>query len=285
MLSDLISIMLNLWELYLDKVTDDCIAGKFYSIYRIFYERVQTFSLFHKLNEKVHGMEHIAGTSKGGTFILVYQDVAEQQELIGKLVDEKGKALANAMIKDDETGIVYGFTDNKGEYRIKAPRGMKRMSFSKPGFISMQGTAGNGKSASQKMYSYSAVAAGKAEKVKISRADNLYVKMKASLDSLKEVNPKLGEFTKAVKIDAPVAHVPGISFGTKNTHKVVADFYLPHLIHNYKTEIETFDACEEIGEIKMIDFNLITRVLGKQTKSQATKMTKAMFTVNGRNDK
>lgn len=281
MLSDLISIMLNLWELYLDKVTDDCIAGKFYSIYRIFYERVQTFSLFHKLNEKVHGMEHIAGTSKGGTFILVYEDEAEQQEFIGKLVDEKGVAVANAMIKDDETGIVYGITDTKGEYRIKAAKGLKKVNFSKPGFVNMRGTVGGGKSARQKMYSYSAAASGKAEKVKMSRADNLFIRMKASLDSLKEMDPKLTEFMKAVKLDAAWGHVPGISFGAKNTYKVVADFYLPHLIHNYKTEIETFDACEEIGEVKMIDFGLITKVLGKKTKSQASKMMKEMFTARG----
>jgi hypothetical protein len=44
----------------------------------------------------------------------------------------------------------------------------------------------------------------------------------------------------------------------------VADFYLPHLIHNVKTVQQPIDACEELREVKMIDFTVISKALSKE---------------------
>jgi hypothetical protein len=264
LMSDLISVVLNFWELYLDKVTDDCILGKFYTIYSTFIERVKTFSLFSSFNKRIHGMEHIAGTTRGGTFILVYTDEDDRQIIEGKLIDDKGKALEGAMIMDDETGIFYGYTNDEGFYNVNVPRATKNLSYMKSGYVSGTNSVRGRKAAKMTINSYnSAAAGGNAENLYMKDTDRMFVNMKATIDGLTEIDKsfnKLGEF---VNLNPGNYLLPGMSFEPRSTYRVVADFYLPHLIHNYKTEIIPRDACERLGEVKMIDFQAISDALSK----------------------
>jgi hypothetical protein len=277
-LSDLISMLLNFWELFIDKVTDDCMAGKLYTVYRIFYERIKTFGLFHEMNKKVHGMEHIAGTSKGGTFIVVYEDLEERKDVIGKITDENGKPLAHVFVSDAETGVMYGATNNKGEYRITAPKTSKKINFTLPGYVAGSAGIRNQEVKTHKLYSYAYAASGSNKKgfSKASKSADPFVQMKASLNSIRSLDRNFAAFTDAVKFETGQSPLPHISFDNKSSYQVVADFFLPHQVHNIKTEIETFDACEEMGDIKMIDFKIIAGLFKKDAQKKAKNFTGKM---------
>lgn len=274
MLSDLASAILNFWELFLDKVGDDCILGKFYTIATMFKTRLQTFTLFSSFNESIHGMEHIAGTTKGGTFILVYEDEEERKDVIGNVFDESGKAVEGAIIVNaSNNNVMYGVTDSKGRFTIRVPKDVKSVRIVKPGhaITEMKATA-TGKASRVSMPTYCAVAEGKKAKAPtaMSEVDRVYVNLKSSFDQMKAADKALfGQVESFIKFDAATTtHMP-YDIGFKRSFRVVADFYLPHLIHNCKIDVDPLDACKDLEEVKLVDFSVITKLLDKYVKTKA----------------
>ena len=99
---------------YIKKILDDYyIQSQLETLYTVFLDRVETFSLFSTFNKTIHGMEHIAGTTKGGTFILVYYDKnktsdSDKKKEIDRMAvqNEEGKVSIEALAsKMDKAGI------------------------------------------------------------------------------------------------------------------------------------------------------------------------------------
>jgi hypothetical protein len=290
LISDLISVILNMWELYLDKVGDDCILGKFYSIYYAFYTRLNTFSIFSKFNESVHGMEHIAGTTKGGTFILVYDDQEGKIEMSGQAVGINEKPIEEAVIVDaNNPNVIYGATDSKGYYNVSVPKGSS-IRMMKAGYTAVdikptrkadiKSTAKKAKSSrlTQEnkitMATYCDMAAGKkTDRSKLEGADKVFVNMKTSYDGLISMNKSYAKAADFLNLDMAASPVQPMVIGYKPSFRVVADFYLPYPIHTYRARVEPLDACEELRETKMLDFNMISKALGKEASAGKTKMS------------
>ena len=72
--TDFLSLVLNYVELFLDQIGENCLRAKFETLYGLFIERVERVGTLSRFTQEVQGLEHIAGTTKGGTFILVYED-------------------------------------------------------------------------------------------------------------------------------------------------------------------------------------------------------------------
>jgi hypothetical protein len=72
--TDLLSLVLNYVELFLAQIGENCLRAKFETLYELFVNRVERIGTLSQFTQEVHGLEHIAGTTKGGTFILVYED-------------------------------------------------------------------------------------------------------------------------------------------------------------------------------------------------------------------
>src|SRR5690606_39804680 len=101
-------------------------------------------TLFSSFNESIHGMEHIAGTTKGGTFILVYEDEEERKDVIGNVFDESGKAVEGAIIVNaSNNNVMYGVTDSKGRCTTRVPKAGKSVRIVKHGYAitAIQATA------------------------------------------------------------------------------------------------------------------------------------------------
>lgn len=288
-LADLISAMLNIWELHLDKLGDDCLPGKFYTLYTILQSRLETFCLFDKFNEKIHGMEHIAGTIQGGTFILVYEDTEAKYEYSGEIVSEKGKPVEEAfLVNADNTSIVYGKTDKKGFYKIQMPAGEHSIKVMKTGYVAIDvkvDKTGGKKAGKNTLLTYCDAALGKKFSTKKMRpADKAFVEMKKSYDAIVAIDKSFGKADDFIVMDTNTQAFEQFVIEPKSSYRVVADFYLPHLIHNYKTVVDPLDACEELKEIKLLDFTSITKTLNSAMKAGKTgKEIFSMFkNVNGK---
>jgi hypothetical protein len=261
---DFSSILLNFWEIHLDKLGDDCVINKFYTFYYLFNQRVQTFSLFDGFNSKINGIEHIAGTNKGGTFILVYDDTSDVIEVKGVVLDALKKAIENVIISDEKnTDIHLGQTNKSGEFSFSIPEGVNKVVLTKPGFITKTVNTDdlNNKHV---LIHVKDVKKQKLNKDKLSGTDKAYYRMYESMNSLagvdkglKDTQSFLGDLS-VIKYAFPNINILGIEDSKKLPFVVVADFYLPHLIHNYKTEVDfPVNSCEKMEDLKLIDFNLI----------------------------
>lgn len=280
-LADLISALLNIWELHLDKIGDDCLPGKFYTIYTLMQSRLQTFCLFDRFNEQIHGMEHIAGTVHGGTFILVYEDAEEVKEITGEIVSVKGKPVEEAFIVNAENpAIVYGKTDKKGSYKIQIPAGESTIKIMKPGHVAfdlkVEGKAMKTKGSKSQLLTYCDAAAAKKFSVKNMRpADKAFVDIKKSYDAIIGADKAFAKFEDFINADMNIKVEDQFVIESKPSYRVVADFYLPHLINNYAIQVNPLDACEALGETKIIDFTAVTKTLNAQLR--ATKAGKEAF--------
>ena len=101
---------------------------------------------------------------------------------------------------------------------------------------------------------------------KLSEVDTVYVNLKSAFDELKATDKAFGKMDTFIKFDATPKAVLPFKIGYNRNFRVVADFYLPHLIHNYKTEMDPLDACRELEETQMVDFNLISKLLNKEVR-------------------
>jgi len=275
-LSDIVSIYLNYFEMYLDKIGDDCLLGKFYSIYTVFQARIRTFCLFDQFNTRIHGMEHIAGTVQGGTFILVYEDDDEVNEFSGEVFDAMGNPLEMAYIVNAENEtIVYGTTDNKGAYRVNIPAREKSFRIVKPGYVADEVKTTRAKAKKVNLHSYmdEAPAAKKVSEKPLRKVDTAYMKIKYSVGEITSVDKKFEKVSDYVNLEVAAVAEKAFVIEPKESFRVVADFYLPHLIHNYKTAVDPIDACDDFKEVNVLDFDNISAALDSEVKAR-TKGTK-----------
>ncbi|RAW01587.1 hypothetical protein [Pseudochryseolinea flava] len=286
-LSDVVSIFLNYFEMYLDKIGDDCVLGKFYTIYTIFQKRVQTFCLFDRFNNVetgVHGMEHIAGTIQGGTFILVYEDEEEIQEFYGEIIDVNEAPVAMAYIVNAENeSIVYGMTDNKGKYRVNVPKSATAVKFVKPGHVSQEVKMYKKSARKVNMASYADSAEGNAKtpQKNMSKLDVAYTNIHQAVNGVAALDEKYKGIADFIKIILAEKSEKAFVIADKKSFRVVADFYLPHLIHNVKTVVDPIDACNDFKEPQVLDYKAIGKMMKANAKMSAKSMenhVKAMYT-------
>jgi hypothetical protein len=287
--SKVVTVLLNLWDLYLEKLTDDCIISGFMTLYEMYNERMTSFSFFSEFAKSVPGMEHIAGTSWGGSFILVYDNVRNRKEVSGLIMSEDNKPMSDVEVMSaDEQHTVYGKTNNKGLYTVEIPADATAIQFRKQGMITEEKQVKGKKLGTTQIYSHNyfvAKEAWTAPNTTVDPVDELYIKARGVASDLQRVQAesvahlKKGNDSPVQALAdsnliktimkgfvKPIVSFPAIVVNPKNSFFVVADFYLSHPIHNYKLAINHFDACKEKGNLKMIDFAAAAAALSQYMK-------------------
>jgi hypothetical protein len=282
-LADFASILLNLWESYLDKIGDDCVLGKFATIWKSYQERIQTFCVFSEFNEQIHGMEHISGTSNGGTFILVYDDFDPVNVYEMEVMDEFGHMVSDAEIYGDYTGNYYGKTNHAGKFSGKVSKEDKAFYVNKTGYVAttMKRKAMDKGEATIGKYETYLKEDNWRDVSSPDPVDAVYLKMGGAMEELYQNFGKQRGVPKAMVKDFKPKAAALSGFTINNDHagfRVVADFYLPHLVHNYNITVEPFDACARLGETKLFDFDAISKFLGQKMKTTSKAMNKKGYT-------
>ena len=128
----LFSTLVNEAEVFINMLIEGCPLTPFGAISDCFTQRVERLSLFSRFNEAISGMEHIAGTMWGGTFILVYEDTIPKKTVrlsttIGTAGGDrplKGVEYVVFTGKDNavESVIKKGRTNQKGEAQFEMPQ-------------------------------------------------------------------------------------------------------------------------------------------------------------------
>ena len=128
----LFSTLVNEAEVFINMLTEGCPLTPFGAISDCFTQRVERLSLFSMFNEAISGMEHIAGTMWGGTFILVYEDTIPKKTVrLSTTIataggDRPGKGVEYVVftVKDNaiESVIKRGRTSQKGEAQFEMPQ-------------------------------------------------------------------------------------------------------------------------------------------------------------------
>ncbi|MBL7731677.1 MAG: hypothetical protein JNM88_10905 [Chitinophagaceae bacterium] len=255
--ADYASILLNLWESYIDRIGDDCVLGKFATIWKAYQERVMTFSFFSEFNKQVHGMEHIAGTNYGGAFILVYEDFAQANNVQFFAKDESGKGVAGAEIFGSVTGKYYGKTDSSGRFSGMVAKEDDKIYVGKAAYVDTElNLKARKKEAVIKKYSSFTKKESWRQPQTANPVDAVHIKMSGAMGEMYKSYGQKYKLPQNLFQTAQPKAAASAALTVNNdlsTFRVVADFYLPHPVHNYNLEIEPFDACEELGEQKFID--------------------------------
>jgi len=276
LLSDLASVFLNLWESYLDRISDDCIMGKFATIYKSYIERIEAFCIFSEFNKHINGMEHIAGTNNGGTFILVYDDF-DPKEDTGYIIKETGgKAVSGAAVWGNNTGMMYGYTNNKGEWKGSVSKLDDTLMFNKSGYVAVEKKLSS-KSSNVKLdkYEYYVDTNKWNGNYKADPVDNIYMKIGGSMSEIKDTASNYtdvaGKFIGHITPDK--VHVPVVTIDNNwEGFRVVADFYLPFPVHHHNLEIEPFDACRRFGEKEFFNYKAVVKYLQGKLKKGVDNM-------------
>ncbi len=276
--------VVNTFETFLDTIRDRCLLASFGSILKGFLERVKTISLFSGFNTAVPGMEHIAGTMWGGTFILVYEEVTRKKQ-VTLVTTSRRKPLANVeyrvfAVKDNrpERLIKSGRTDSRGEARFEMPLIPAVVFFYKQGYeprrLELPKT--------QKVLKVELDRERQVEGPQGIRPRIVYYYREPF--SLMMATPLLMEVLDTTE------HYGKIEFATGEDFIVVADFYLPckirdshlempevparmrvHSMRNLSTRIETIaDAVKRFfkEEKKKRNDTLINRVLRRDSSGE-----------------
>ena len=290
--AEIITIMLNIWELYLDKIADDCVLANFLTISELYQERVSTFSYFSKFNEQVHGMEHISGTTNGGTFILVYDNAKRSKRIYrGKIVSENGHALAGAMIMDArDHAVMLTKTAADGTFEAEVPDDAEAIAIQHKDFTVQEIQLSNKNLGTAKLYSHDSYV--KDVNVNLppvaNETDKVYIDLMSAASQFKEIAAtaaaaptekrkttlsnadqkiQASRLAEILTIEKPRGTFSSVVVNSKTEFVVVADFSLPHPIHNYKTAVKPFDACKRLKGVKLIDFTAMSALLSKNTKT------------------
>jgi hypothetical protein len=301
-IAELVTIILNMWELYLDKIADDCVLANFLTIHELYQERVNTFAYFSEFNQQVHGMEHISGTTNGGTLVLVYDNATRPKKVYnGQVVSENGHALAGAWIMDAaDNSVVFGKTDTEGMFHVSVPDNVETLAVQHKDFTYHEIPLTESNVGKAKLYSHESYV--KDVNINLppvaSKTDKVYIQMMSAASQVKEMAAtaapaatgmkKVASSNAAQQIQANMlAEVlnirkPSSTFNStvvnsKTEFVVVADFSLPHLIHNYKTRVAPFDACKQLQDVKLIDFTAISALLSKSITTKGSKLTETVY--------
>jgi hypothetical protein len=264
-LSDLLSLILNAFELFLDKILDDCLQARFATIYNLFSERVKNFSLFSRFTKKISGIEHIAGTNKDGTFILVYEQ-SRTRIIEGNVIDNQGKAIAirglKVMIPFRKTSFVL--TDDKGKFRINIPNGIKQLIFTKVGYkvqtIQLEEKTNDVDIPMIPLTPLDKDLTNQGQvnfPVLVNDFENL-------VNDIKEIS-NLGKVSEKINLNVfekeRIKIIDFIDFSEDEQFRVVADFYLPCTLPNHQLEITLQEVCPDDGKEKLTDLQKIVKEL------------------------
>ena len=143
-----ICMALKLLEMSICRLTDDCVAAKFETFYRGLVNRVSKISAISRFASAHPGMEHIAGTNRGGTFILVYREEREFRELALRI-----KNNSNRLMREEPLEVDFGdktiaaITGADGLLRVRLPADVGEIRIFRDGFnihnVALADVAGN----------------------------------------------------------------------------------------------------------------------------------------------
>ncbi|PMB51189.1 hypothetical protein CEN39_16665 [Fischerella thermalis CCMEE 5201] len=256
--SDILSIFLNAFELFLDKLLDDCLQARFETIYNLFIERVENISLFSSFAQKVPGMEHIAGVTKGGTFILVYEDITQSRTITGVITDNENRPLAGVRVRIVAKRTPFTLTDNEGKFTLQIPEGFRGLTLTKPGYYAGQVTLKDGSN----VVTARLTPAGKqpapttTAETPINNLFNNYVSL---FNRIQEIsNIPLEAFNPInARVAAFVDKVIDFNFADTSNFRVVGDFYLPNQIPSHYIEAFPMEVCPPEGKDLPMDIQAI----------------------------
>ena len=271
--SDFLSIFLNYLELFLDKILDDAPQAQFETLYNLFIHRVKTLSLFSEFNKKIHGMEHIAGTSRGGTFILVYRDRTEYRDISGTVKDPAGKPVegVDVIVNTESHGEFNTVTDAGGNYQIRVPGPQKgeKIYFTKAGydFKAMSlADIDETKTRAVKLEGF------KLDDFKLQISEKmcgdpavnnnfLFNRMQAIAPNMKEAGISENLISVFTGLETFIPQTGRFNFVENADFQVVADFFLPHRLPVCGIETPAQDICPEKGDEKKksIDLSIIAK--------------------------
>ncbi len=111
-ISKILGFVIILIRPLFDKLIDDCTDKKFLSLYKSYLERLeeyQTGKLFPTLSYHLPGYEHLGGVSSGGTFVLVYDEMPEEEgeETPAKVVEEEDDCFQTEQVKKMVDQSIY----------------------------------------------------------------------------------------------------------------------------------------------------------------------------------
>jgi hypothetical protein len=272
--SDLLSILLNYFELFIDKLLDDCLQARFETIYNLFIDRVESISLFSRFTQKVSGIEHIAGTTKGGTFILVYEDITQSREITGIVTDIENRPLPAVRVRIVAKSTPFALTDNEGRFTLKIPEGFRGLTLTKQGYYTNQVTLENGNNVvTAKLTPVGRQTALQVSATTETSTDSLFNNYISLLNQMQEVgNISLQAFFP-VRESAVVAAYKVIDFNLddndRSNFRVVGDFYLPNQIKSNCLEASLKEVCPPAGREKPIDIEAIASTLNQRMKTDS----------------
>ena len=260
-LSDLLSLILNAFELFLDKIIDDCLQARFASIYNLFIERVESFSLFSRFSQKIPGMEHIAGTNKGGTFILVYDQIISSRTIKGNVFDTEGQAIRGVKVRIPSRKASVVLTDKNGQFTIEIPKKVDELIFTKVGYEVQAINLPEGSNTVEiKMIPLKASSDIPREKVKVTfpLLVNNFESVVNDIDTISN----LGQVSEKLNLNIfEKDRIKVIDFSENEEFRVVADFYLPCRLPNHQLEISLQEVCPDDGREKLLDLQRIVEEL------------------------
>lgn len=256
--SDAISIFLNGFELFLDKLLDDCLQARFETIYNLFIERVENISLFSSFVQKVPGMEHIAGVTKGGTFILVYEDITLSRTITGVITDTENRPLAEVRVGIVARRTPFALTDNEGRFTLQIPEGFRELTLTKPGYYTGQVTLKDGSNvvtARLTPVSQQPAPTATAE-TPINNLFNNYVSLFNRIQEISNI-PLEAFFPTNIRAAYFADKVIDFNLADTSNFRVVGDFYLPNKIPSHHLEASLEEVCSPEGKDLPIDIQTI----------------------------
>jgi len=234
-------------ELYQDEIIERCWINQLITLYKIFINRVKKISFFSHFNSNIHGMEHIAGTIRGGTFILVYQDLTEDKE---DSEDPEYKWITGTVYygKDVIPGVLVTVTKENheksstitnvaGNFRVQIPIGEKgHLSCTIEGFPTYKIPLSDINVEEHlvvRLESFKEINKGMSEDP-IIRNSLLFDWMSEELKGMKGFK----EIVEKKKSKGSASQTRAINFAENPNFQVVGDFYLPGKIPGHFMEIQ-----------------------------------------------
>ncbi len=281
--SDTLSIILNYFELFIDRILDDCLLARFKTLYNLYIHRLETHAIFSEFSKYNTGIEHISGVQKGGTFILVYEDKIQKKEVTGVVTDLNGKPIAEAQILSATRPYVqYGTSNKKGEYKIDLPKKEQSLRIKMAGYynhrtnVDKTNNIVNINLESRRQPTTELMATQAAEEKRDQLRNNFGLIMgkidESSIEGIERIEG-IKEFIYEKESQASATQLQVVNVSADKEFRVVGDFYLPGRISAYFPEIDLRESCPQSDKRKMIDLEKITQELKERlTSSEDSKL-------------
>ena len=268
--SDLLSVILNAFELLLDKILDDCLQARFATIYNLFIERVEKLCLFSRFTAKISGIEHIAGTQKGGTFILVYEEMAPSRIIEGIVKDtDSQESISGVKVSIVSRKVPIAFTNDNGKFTVDVPEGLITLTLTKVGYdvkqINLEEENNKVEATMTPIKRRDSITPGiiTRERTSIPAFVRDFENIAVEIDRL----TKLDQAFKELKTEIFEREtIKIIDFRENKQFRVVGDFYYPCCLPNNQLEITPLEVCPDKGKKQFLNLEAIVKQLNERIK-------------------